>query len=77
MHKKDLTQIVLSLQNKPEKASNFNTEMLDEMPKLNGKFNKLRSDVYFTKIVKTYFKTDLLISNINTGQMPSIQGENA
>ena len=53
------------------------TELLDEIRKLNDKFDKLQSDVCITKNVKNYFQTDLLTLNINAWEMASIVGGNA
>ena len=49
LYKKDLIPIVLSLQNKLDEASNSKTELLDEIRRLNDKFDKLQSDACITK----------------------------
>ena len=73
LYKKDLTPIVLSLQNKLDEVSNSKAELLDEIRKLNDKFDQLQSDVCITKMLKFYFQVYLLTSNVNAGQMSSIQ----
>ena len=50
LYKKDLILIVISLQNKLDEANNSKTELLDEICKLNDKFDKLQSNVYISKI---------------------------
>ena len=57
--KKDLIPIVVSLQNKLDEANNSKTELLDEIRKLNDKFDKLQSNVYISKIAN-----DLLSSRL-------------
>ena len=41
LYNKDLILIVVSLQNKLDEANNSKTELLDEICKLNDKFDKL------------------------------------
>ena len=52
LYKKALIPIVLSLQSKLDEANNSKTELLDEIRKLNDKFDKLQSD---RKMLTTYF----------------------
>ena len=59
LYKKDLIPIVLSLQDKRDEANNSKTELLDEIRKLNDKFDKLQSNVYISKIAN-----DLLSSRL-------------
>ena len=59
LYKKDLIPIVLSLQNKLDEANNSKTELLDEIRKLNDKFDKIQSDVCISKNVN-----DLLSSRL-------------
>ena len=49
LYKKDLIPIVLSLQDKRDEANNSKTELLDEIRKLNDKFDELSSDVCISK----------------------------
>ena len=49
LYKKDLIPIVLSLQNRLDEANNSKTELLDEIRKLNDKFDELSSDVCISK----------------------------
>ena len=74
LYKKDLVPIVLSLQNKLDEASNSKTELLDEIRKLNDKFNPM---CVLRRMLTTYFPVDLLTWNVNAGQMPSILGGSA
>ena len=59
LYKKGLIPIVISLQNKLDEANNSKTELLDEIRKLNDKFDKLQSNVYISKIAN-----DLLSSRL-------------
>ena len=79
LHKKDLIPIVLFLQNKLYEASNLKTELLNEIRKLNNKFDKLQSDVCISKNVKGLLLSRLVVLtlNVNAGQMPSILRANA
>ena len=49
MYNKDSVTIVLSLQNNLDEANNSKTELLDEICKLNDKFDWLQSDVCIPK----------------------------
>ena len=60
LYKKDLIPIVLSLQNKLNEANNSKTESLDEIRKLNDKFDKLQSDVCISKNVNDLLSSRLL-----------------
>ena len=51
LYKKDLIPIALSLQNKLDEANNSKTELLDEIRKLNDKFDQLQSDMCITENV--------------------------
>ena len=51
LYKKDLILIVLSSQNKLDEANNSKTELLDEIHKLNDKFDQLQTDVSIMQIV--------------------------
>ena len=51
LYKRELIPIVLSLRNKLDEANNSKTELLDEIRKLNDKFDKLQSDECVTKNV--------------------------
>ena len=79
LHKKDLIPIVLFLQNKLDEASNLKTELLNEIRKLNNKFDKLQSDVCISKNVNGLLLSRLVVLtlNVNAGQMPSILRANA
>ena len=62
LYKKDLIPIVLSLQNKFNEANNSKTELLNEMRKLNDKFDKLQSNVCVTKKVNNILSSRLVDS---------------
>ena len=49
LYKKDLIPIVLSLQDKRDEANNSKTELLNEIRKLNDKFDELSCDVCISK----------------------------
>ena len=51
LYKKDLILIVLSSQNKLDEANNSKTELLDEIHKLNDKFDQLQTDACIMQIV--------------------------
>ena len=57
--KEDLIPTVLSLQKKLDEANNSKTELLEEIRKLNDKFDKLQSVVCISKNVN-----DLLSSRL-------------
>ena len=57
LYKKDLISIVLFLQHKLDKTSNSKTESLDEIRKLNGKFDKLQSDNCISKNINDLFSS--------------------
>ena len=75
LYKKDLVQIVLTLQNKLKSS---NDEVLEEIRKLNIIFQKLESDISITKNtqIPCYSKESLTLRE-NAGQMLSIRKENA
>ena len=60
LYKKDLIPIVLSLQNKLDEANNSTTELLDDIRKLNDKFDKLQSDVCVKKNVNNWLASRLV-----------------
>ena len=51
LYKKDLILIVLPSQSKLDEANNSKTELLDEIHKLNDKFDQLQTDVSIMQIV--------------------------
>ena len=58
--KKDLIPVVLYLQNKTDEANKFKTELLDEIRKLNDKFDQLQPDVCITKNVNNLLSSRLV-----------------
>ena len=60
LYKRELIPIVLSLRNKLDEANNSKTELLDEIRKLNDKFDKLQSDVCVTKNVNNLLSSRLV-----------------
>ena len=51
LYKKDLILIVLPSQSKLDEANNSKTELLDEIHKLNDKFDQLQTDACIMQIV--------------------------
>ena len=77
LYKKDLIPIVLSLQNKFNEANNSKTELLNEMRKLNDKFDKLQSNVCVTKNVNNLLSSRFADIERQCWQIPNTVGGNA
>lgn len=77
LYNKCLIPIVLCLEKKLDGANNSKTELLDEIGKRNDKFVNVNLMYVLRKMLTTYFQADLLTSNVNTGKIPNVQGENA
>ena len=77
LYKKDLISIVLFLQHKLDKTSNSKTESLDEIRKLNGKFDKLQSDNCISKNVNDLFSSRLVDIERQCWENAQILGGNA
>ena len=71
--KKGLIAIVLAIQ---FKMSANNAEVLEEITKLNSRFDILQSDLLVTKKVNSEFSSRVVNLERSAGPMPSIQGEN-
>ena len=71
--KKILIAIVLAIQ---FKMSANNAEVLEEITKLNGRFDILQSDLLVTKKVNSEFFSRLVNMERSAGPMSSIPGEN-
>ena len=72
LSKKNIIDLVLVLQNKLETG---NTEVLDEIRKLNANFAKLESELIVTKKVNSELQKHFIDSD-SAGQMPSILDDN-
>lgn len=73
LYRKELILIVLFLKNEPKKNKNSKTESLDEIPKLNDKFDQLYSNVSIKKSKNIWtFWQYLNIPLLKTRHLPSI-----